>query len=58
VCKLLDSREEFETVLSRIERTMDNLEASKGEVKEILSDLPKYKEKVRRTLEVVKEKMK
>jgi hypothetical protein len=56
-CKLMTTKEEFENLLEKIDERIDNLNAEKSRVKDIISDIPAYNRKTRDLIATIKEKL-
>lgn len=52
--KMMTTKEEFEELLGRIDHRIENLEIEKTNVKDIISDLGKYKDNIRKTFDALK----
>lgn len=52
--KMMTTKEEFEELLGRIDHRIENLEIEKSNVKDIISDLGKYKDNIRKTFDALK----
>ena len=55
-CKILTTKEEFESLLERIERREDAIAVEKANVKEILNDLTKYRQNVSSILSALRDR--